>query len=221
MVAGIILAAGRSTRMGRSKALLVTPDGMSFVARLIHALAGGGVDGPIVVGRSDDAELQREVDSAGARFVTNPDADAGGQLSSLLAGLYKADRPGIRGLMVTPVDAPMVTPQTVSRLIAVFSSTAAPIVRPRYQGRNGHPVIFSRELFDDLRHASPAIGAKSVLRAHEDAIVNVVVDDPGVIADIDTPEDYANLGAAKKDASERSVGEATSAKPPAGTHAGE
>jgi molybdenum cofactor cytidylyltransferase len=193
MVAGIILAAGRSTRMGRPKALLMTADGVTFVARLIHVLSGGGVDGPLVVGRSDDAELQREVDSAGARFVTNPDADAGGQLSSLLSGLHKADRPGIRGLMVTPVDAPMVTPETVSRLIEVFKNTSAPIVRPRYQGRNGHPVIFSRELFDDLRHASPATGAKAVLRAHENGIINVDVDDPGVVADIDTPDDYKNL----------------------------
>jgi molybdenum cofactor cytidylyltransferase len=193
MVAGIILAAGRSTRMGRPKALLMTADGVTFVARLIHMLSGGGVDGPIVVGRSDDVELQREVDSAGARFVTNPDADAGGQLSSLLCGLHKADRPGIRGLMVTPVDAPMVTPETISRLIDVFRTTSAPIVRPRYQGRNGHPVIFSRELFDDLRHASPATGAKAVLRAHENSIINVDVDDPGVVADIDTPEDYKKL----------------------------
>jgi len=194
MVAGIILAAGRSTRMGRSKAMLVTPDGMTFVARLLQALAGGGVDAPLVVGRPDDDELQREVDAAGARFVMNPDADAGGQLSSLLAGLHKADRPGIRALMVTPVDAPMVTSETVSRLIAVFRETSGSIVRPRYRGRNGHPVIFSRGLFDELRHASPATGAKAVLRAHEHAIINVDVDDPGVIADIDTPEDYAKLG---------------------------
>src|SRR5215510_1698796 len=173
MVAGIILAAGRSTRMGRSKAMLVTPDGMTFVARLLQALVGGGVDAPLVVGRPDDAELQREVDSAGARFVMNPDADGGGQLSSLLAGLHKADRPGIRALMVTPVDAPMVTSETVSRLIAVFRDTSGSIVRPRYQGRNGHPVIFSRDLFDELRHASPATGAKAVLRAHEHAIINV------------------------------------------------
>jgi molybdenum cofactor cytidylyltransferase len=193
MVAGIILAGGRSTRMGRSKALLTTPDGVTFVGRLIRALSGGGVDGPLVVGRSDDAELQREVDSAGARFVVNPDADEGGQLSSLLAGLHKADRPGVRALMVTPVDAPMVTPETVSRLIDVFRQTSASIVRPRYQGRNGHPVIFSRELFDDLRHASPASGAKAVLRAHENGIMNVDVDDPGVIGDIDTPADYEKL----------------------------
>ncbi len=193
MVAGIVLAAGRSTRMGRSKALLIAPGGKTFVARLIHALSSGGVEAPLVVGRSDDADLQREVDAAGARFVVNADADAGGQLSSLLAGLHKADRPGVRAVMVTPVDAPMITPDTVSKLIAVSTQTSPSIVRPRYRGRHGHPVIFSRELFDELRHANPAVGAKAVLRAHESAIINVDVDDPGVIADIDTPEDYAKL----------------------------
>jgi len=193
MVAGIILAAGRSTRMGRSKALLLAPDGLTFVARLIHTLSRGGVDAPLVVGRSDDDLLLSAVESAGARFVINADADDGGQLSSLLAGLHKADRPGVRGLMITPVDAPMVTPETVSRLIAVFEDTAGLIVRARYHGRNGHPVIFSRALFDELRHANPQSGAKAVLRAHQDAIIEVDVDDPGVVADIDTPEDYQKL----------------------------
>jgi molybdenum cofactor cytidylyltransferase len=193
MVGGIILAAGRSTRMGTPKALLLAPDGLTFVARLIRTLIRGGIDAPLVVGRSDDAALQSEVESAGARLVINPDADEGGQLSSLLAGLRKADRPGVRGLMVIPVDAPMVMPDTVARLIAVFSDTSGGIIRARYQGRNGHPVIFSRSLFDELRHASPDAGAKAVLRAHQDDIINVDVDDPGVVADIDTPADYRNL----------------------------
>ena len=94
MVAGIILAAGRSCRMGRSKALLATPDGPTFVARLIQTLCGGGVDVPLVVGRPDDDPLRSEVESAGARFVINPDADAGGQLSSLLAGLRQGRSSG-------------------------------------------------------------------------------------------------------------------------------
>ena len=193
MVAGVILAAGRSTRMGTAKALLLAPDGVTFVARLIRTLVRGGVDAPLVVSRADDDKLQAEVESIGARVVINPNADEGGQLSSLLAGLGKVDRPGVRGLMVIPVDAPMVMPETVSRLIAVFGETSAPIVRARYQGRNGHPVIFSRTLFDELRHASLDAGAKAVLRAHHDAIINVEVDDPGVVADIDTPEDYRKL----------------------------
>ena len=70
---------------------------------------------------------------------------------------------------------------------------AAPIVRATHHGRHGHPVIFARAVFDELRHADPAAGAKSVLRAHEAAIVNVEVEDPGVVTDVDTPEDYARL----------------------------
>ena len=179
--------------MGTPKALLLTPDGLTFVARLIRTLVRGGIDAPLVVGRLDDEALRAEVESAGARLVINPDADEGGQLSSLLAGLRKADRPGVRGLLVIPVDAPMVMPDTVARLIALFGDTSGAIIRARYQRRNGHPVIFSRSLFDELRHASPDAGAKAVLRAHQDAIINLDVDDPGVVADIDTPEDYRNL----------------------------
>lgn len=193
MVAGIILAAGRSTRMGRPKALLLAPDGLTFVTRLIQTLTRAGVDAPLVVGREDDYQLQAEAESAGARFVVNPHAEEGGQISSLVVGLRKADRPGVRGLMITPVDAPMVAPETVSRLLAVFRDTSGLIVRPRYQGRNGHPVIFSRALFDELCHADPGSGAKAVLTAHHGEIVNVDVDDGGVTADIDTPEDYEKL----------------------------
>ena len=195
MIAGVILAAGRSTRMGRSKALLLAPCGRTFVARLVETLNEGGIDSPFVVGRPDDDLLKSAVESleSRGRWVENPDADSGGQLSSLLAGLRKADRPGVRALMVVPVDAPLVAPETVSKLIGVFAASGAVITRARYQGRNGHPVIFSRAVFDQLRHADPSLGAKAVLRAHEDAIVNVDVDDPGVAGDIDTPEDYEKL----------------------------
>ena len=114
-------------------------------------------------------------------------------MSSLQAGLRRADRPGIRGLLVVPVDAPMIAVDTVVTLIATFNATGAPIVRPRYRGRNGHPVVFSRAVFDELRHADPAVGAKAVLRAHQDALVNLDVDDAGVAGDVDTPEDYEKL----------------------------
>jgi molybdenum cofactor cytidylyltransferase len=195
MVAGIILAAGRSRRMGPSKAQLKTPDGHTFVARLMHTLSDGGIDATFVVGRADDATLRAEVEAydAGVRFVVNAEADSGGQLSSLIAGLEKADRPGIRAVMVVPVDAPMITSETVATLVAVFCATGAPIVRARYREKHGHPVVFSRSIFEELRHADPRLGAKAVLRAHDGVIVNVDVDDAGVIGDIDTPEDYARL----------------------------
>jgi molybdenum cofactor cytidylyltransferase len=193
MVPGVILAAGRSSRMGRAKALLPCgPGGETFVRRLARALHDGGVQQVLIVGRSDDEALREEVAAMplAARFVENPGADAG-QLSSVLAGLDAAAAPGTLGLLVTPVDAPLVTAATVATLLAVFSSTGAPIVRAVYRGRHGHPVVFSRDVFDGLRRADPGVGAKAVLRAH--AIVNVDVDDAGVVGDVDTPEDYRAL----------------------------
>ncbi len=195
MVAGLILAAGRSSRMGRPKALLpCAPDGQTFVHRLARAFCDGGLQEALVVGRPDDLALRTEVDtmSVPARFVENANADAG-QLSSLLAGLRAADLPGVRAVLVAPVDSPLISADTVATLLAVFSSTGAPIVRACHRGRHGHPVVFSRAVFIELRRADPAIGAKAVLRAHEGAIVNVEVDDPGVVRDVDTPEDYRAL----------------------------
>lgn len=205
MVAGVILAAGRSTRMGRSKALLTCGDGRTFARALAETLCAAGVDAPFVVGRLDDEALRTEVEAigSGVRLVLNADADRGGQLSSLLAGLREADRPGVRALMVVPVDAPLVTADTVAALIAVFTATGAPIVRARYDGRNGHPVIFSRAMFDELRSADPKAGAKAVLRAHSSAIINVDLEDPAVLGDIDTPEDYRRLLASREDLSEK------------------
>jgi molybdenum cofactor cytidylyltransferase len=181
--------------MGQSKALLTCPDGRTFVRALAGALRDGGIDDPLIVGRADDDGLRLEVEAIGhgARLVINQDPDRGGQLSSLVAGLREADRPGIRALMVVPVDAPLVTSDTVATLIAAFSATGAAIVRARFQGRNGHPVIFSRAVFDQLRRADPHVGAKAVLRAHADTIVNVDVEDSAVVGDVDTPEDYRRL----------------------------
>jgi molybdenum cofactor cytidylyltransferase len=194
MVSGIILAAGRSSRMGRAKPLLPCPDGRTFVHRLAASLCDGGLQATLVVGRPDDELLRAEVAAIGlpVRFVENPDADTG-QLSSLLAGLRAADGPGVRAVLVAPVDAPLVAPDTIATLVAVFSSTGAPIVRAVYNGRHGHPVVFSRAMFEDLRRADPSVGAKAVLRAHARAIVDVEVDDPGVVGDVDTPEDYRRL----------------------------
>jgi molybdenum cofactor cytidylyltransferase len=195
MIPGIILAAGRSLRMGRSKALLPCVDrGDTFVRRLAVALCEGGVEEALVVGRPEDDELRAEVEALAvrARYVENAKADEG-QLSSVLAGLAAADRPGVRAILVTPVDAPMIAPATVAALLAAFRSSTSPIVRAVHLGRHGHPVIFSREVFEDLRHADPARGARAVLRAHAARVVDVEVEDPGVLGDVDTPADYDAL----------------------------
>jgi CTP:molybdopterin cytidylyltransferase MocA len=198
MIPGLILAAGRSSRMGRAKALL--PYGRSsFLAAVAAALSAGGITDLIVVVRSDDSDTAAAVTRIGAGLratrmccVPNADADSG-QLSSVLAGLNATDAPGVEGLLIIPVDMPLVSAGTVARLLGTFRETRAPIVRPVHQGKHGHPVIFSRVLFDDLRLADPSTGARAVVHAHAGLIVDVEVNDPGVLSDVDTPEDYARL----------------------------
>lgn len=180
--------------MGRAKALLPCGGDHVFVTRIVATLREGGAAGAFVVGRADDDPLQIEVERLGpfATFVVNP-APERGQLSSLVAGLDAADRPGVRAVMVTPVDVPLITPSVVSMLLAAFVGSAAPIVRAVHGGAHGHPVIFARAVFDELRHADPARGAKAVLRAHEDRILNVEVHDSAVLTDFDEPEEYERV----------------------------
>jgi molybdenum cofactor cytidylyltransferase len=181
--------------MGRSKALLpVRPDGPSFVRHLIASLLAGGVVDVLVVGRPDDRDLRETVEAAGtgARFVANDRADEG-QLSSLIAGVNAADRPGVHGVLMTPVDAPLVQAETVRALLALFASRQAPIVRAAHGGRHGHPVVFGRSVFDEIRRADPAVGARAVVRAHRADVVDLEVEDPGVLHDVDGPDDYARL----------------------------
>lgn len=195
MIPGAILASGLSTRMGRSKALLTMgPGGPSFVRHLAATIFRGGVSDVIVVGRPEDAALRSEVDQLGAsvRFVENPHA-AEGQLSSVVAAVNAVDHPGTRAVLITPVDVPLIHDASVAALIAAFDRTRAPVVRATSSGRHGHPVIFAHALFGELRRADPSVGAKAVVRAHEADIVNVEVDDPGVLVDVDRPEDYARL----------------------------
>ena len=193
MVVGLILAAGASSRMGQPKALLPIGDG-TFVTRVCRTLLEAGVDDLVVVAGAEHHAVAAEVGAAGlrARVVENARRQEG-QLSSLLAGLAVADRPGVDAVLVHLVDAPLVRPETVRAVLDAFRRTHAPIVRPAVGGRHGHPVLFARRVFDDLRRADPAVGARAVVRTHAADICNVQIDDNGAWQDFDRPEDLARL----------------------------
>jgi molybdenum cofactor cytidylyltransferase len=190
VIKAIVLAAGASSRMGRSKALL-TIDGRSFVRRVLETLRDGGIADAVVVLRPHQREAETEVAATGAgRVAVNPRADDG-QLSSLIVGLDAVDVPGVESILVTLVDVPLIQPSTVRTLIARAAVSRAPVLRAVYRGRHGHPVIFRRSVFAALRAADPAVGAKAVIRAV--SVEDVEVDDPGVVRDVDTPADYDAL----------------------------
>jgi len=190
VIPAIVLAAGASSRMGRPKPLLAMDDGRTFVWHIVNTLHDAGVTEIVVVVRPDADAVVREVAASRGRAIVNPDPDRG-QLSSLVAGLDAIDGPRIVAALITLVDVPLVGASTVAGLLARAAESRAPILRATYGARHGHPVIFRRELFDALRHADPAEGAKAVLRAH--AVEDVDVDDPGVLRDVDTPEDYRRV----------------------------
>ncbi|HEY9461460.1 MAG TPA: nucleotidyltransferase family protein [Vicinamibacterales bacterium] len=197
VLSAVILAAGDSSRMGAPKAALVTPDSAdSFIARIVRTLRAADVEDLVIVtGRHHDAVLEalaRDRVRPSPRIVRNPDPSRG-QLSSLLAGMDAVLSARTEALMMTLVDVPLVRVSTVIAVIDEWRRSRAPIVRPAIGDRHGHPVIFDRAVFDEIRRAGLDVGAKSVVRAHEHEIVNVPVDDEGCVRDVDTPADYDEM----------------------------
>lgn len=195
IVPGVVLAAGRSRRMGRAKALLpVGSTDESFVSRIVRVLRDGGVDDVLVVVADRSSALADAVTRLDRppRLVVNPTPERG-QLSSLQAGLRAVDHPGTGGLLVTLVDVPLVSPATVRALLDAHRQTRAPVVRPLRSGRHGHPVVFDRTVFDEIRCAGEEHGAKAVVWAHRHESVDVPIDEDGPFQDVDTPADYTDM----------------------------
>ena len=191
VIPAIVLAAGRSSRMGRAKATLPAGGGHTFLSRIVQTFLDAGVDDVIVVVGHDAEPIAASFSASGlpARFVVNRGYDKG-QLSSLLAGINALDRPGVAAVLVTLVDVPLVSASTVRTVIDTYRRTRAPIVRPTSGDRHGHPLLIDRALFDKLRAGDPATGAKPVVRAHASAAGDIAIDDEGAFTDIDTEEDY-------------------------------
>lgn len=191
MVRTIILAAGASSRMGRSKAALPLGRGETFLSRIVRTAIAAQLPEIVIVSGADPAAIAQAtiIRDRRVRIVHNPAWETG-QLSSLLAGLNLPSRVTIEAALVTLVDVPLSSRDTIARLLAAWRETRRPIVRPARGDEHGHPVIFDAALFDELRTADPSKGAKSVVRAHEAEILNLPIDDPGAFLDIDTPEEY-------------------------------
>jgi len=191
MIPALVLAAGKSTRMGRTKALLPLGD-ETFISRIVGTFRAAGVEDVVVVVGHDAERVAAALDRLDhpPRVVLNSDYESG-QLSSILAGLRAVDRPGVTAVLLTLVDVPLVSPDTVRAVLMRYRAEASPVVRPVNGSRHGHPVLIDRQLFPLLRAADPATGAKPIARAHASAAGDVEVADEGSFTDIDTPSEYA------------------------------
>jgi molybdenum cofactor cytidylyltransferase len=185
-LAAAILAAGESRRMGRPKAL-VPFEGLTFVEHLLQATNHPRVGVVRVVLGANAESIRAELKLDQETVVVNQDWQQG-QLSSIQSAICSLPVDQTAGLLLCPVDHPLISSQLVSRLIAEFDSDRKLIVVPTHQGRRGHPVIFHASLYAELLDASPNVGARQVVWAHPDAIAEIETDEAGVILNLNDPE---------------------------------
>ena len=194
-LAGIVLAAGRSSRMGSPKALLDFR-GEPFVLRILEALEALDLKTRVVVvgPRHEAKEIRARLSRHEAMVVENANIE-GGPIASLRAGLAAIHNVQPTGVLVWPVDLPHVRVDTVERLVDVFRRNSPFAVVPRFGARRGHPIIWGSAAFAELEASDAATkdGARAVLHTHVAEVREVPVDDPAVIDDLNTREDYERL----------------------------
>jgi CTP:molybdopterin cytidylyltransferase MocA len=189
MIAAIILAAGSSSRMGHHKALLKLR-GRTFLETILDACAAAGLSRRVVVLGKDGDKVLQETDLSGAAVVWNRSAE-GGPINSLRIGLEAIINHPVDAALVWHVDRPCVLVKTLQALLDSYRDTRAAVVVPEFRGRRGHPVLFGREVFGELLGgAAAAEGARGIVRADPGRVRTVSVEDPAVIEDVNTPEDY-------------------------------
>ena len=192
-LAGVILAGGRSTRMGSPKALLDFR-GEPFVLRLLEAFEALDLKTRVVVVGPDAHRTKAAVAAHPCLVVENLDPDTG-PIGSFRRALEALEAIHPTAVLVWPVDLPHVHVTTAERLVEAYRRGHAAVTVPTFAGRRGHPLIWDQSLFEELRTSEAATqdGARAVLHAHVSEVEEVPVDDPAVTDYINTPADYERL----------------------------
>lgn len=185
---GIILAAGHSRRMGRPKADLTVPEGASFLERAAQTLRAASCRRVLVVVNPALAHTQRTAAGVELEIVVNA-APQSEQIDSLRRALERLDE-STAAVLVLPVDLPLISPLTAAAVAASFRERAAPVIVPCHDGVAGHPILLARTVFAEILHRDWEEGMRSLLLAHAPETRTVAVTDPGILIDIDTPDDY-------------------------------
>ena len=163
MIAAIILAAGKSERMGRPKALLPLR-GSTFLETVVEACEAAGLNRRVIVLGPDIDKVPEAIDLHGSVVVSNP-RPASGPIGSIRLGIEAIINHPVEAVLVWHVDRPHVSLATVTALVDRFRDGGVGIVVPEFRGRRGHPVLFGRAVFDELGGVPNDQGARAVVRA--------------------------------------------------------
>ena len=189
-IAGILLAAGDSSRMEQPKALL-SFNGSSFIDTILDHLSGSGCDPVLsVLGHHGDVICQ-QTDANTYKCFSNPQPQLG-MLSSLKIAIEHLPE-SCQGFILSLVDHPAVKRETYTAIVQAAKLNPNKIIIPQFYGQNGHPVFFGRVFFQELLNAPNEQGARIVVHQHLDDVHFLHVEDTGILQDIDTPEEYKQL----------------------------
>ncbi|HEV8388279.1 MAG TPA: molybdopterin-binding/glycosyltransferase family 2 protein [Dongiaceae bacterium] len=190
-IAGLVMAAGRSSRMGANK-LLLADNGKPIVARVVEQALAAELAEVIVVCGHQEAEVRAALAGHGVRFVPCPDY-AEGMSASLRCGL-KAISADIDAALVLLGDMPRVGTGLLRRMIAAFNPTEGrAIIVPSFQGKRGNPVLWDRRFFAEMIALAGDVGARHLIGEHAELVTEIEAEDAGIFLDIDTPDAYRSL----------------------------
>lgn len=189
-IAGILLAAGTASRLGKTKQLLPFR-GSTLLGRTMENAAASDLDELVVVLGHDADRIMQSLDFSGMKTVINKDYSKG-QSTSLIKGL-DAVSPSCAGALFILADQPLVTPDMINRLIRAFQASEAPLVIPFYRDRRGNPVLVARSLFPRLLSLSADTGARALFDEYKASILRVEFETDAVLVDVDTAQDYEAL----------------------------
>ena len=186
VVCGIVLAAGKSVRMGAQKLLL--PFGGQTIIGHIMDQVGAAVDHLYVVVSHRSDLVSRALEGKSVVVVTNPDPQ-GDMLSSVRTGLRSL--PGnCQAVLVALGDQPAIQVELIERMVSTFEVGKRGIVVPVYNGKRGHPILFSSRYIAEISAGYDGVGLRGLLEAHPDQIDELPASSPSVLSDMDKPEDY-------------------------------
>lgn len=194
MIAAVVLAAGVSSRMGRPKQTLAI-GGVPMLERVLRTLRSSKVGRIVVVLGAHSEEVRKSVEFADEVVVENPKF-AEGMSESLRLGIRNVGE--AEAAIIALGDQPFVLPGTVDKIVEAYERTGATIVVPTYLGTRGNPVLFDRSFFPQIEKIRGDIGAKSVVQRNAANVLEVEVDDNGVLVDMDTTSDIERLKSEKR-----------------------
>jgi molybdenum cofactor cytidylyltransferase len=188
-IAAIVLAAGRSRRMGAFKPLL--PFGnQTVVESCITNLQKAAVAQVIVVVGHRGKDIRQQLEKLDVEFAVNSDPDS--EMSASIKCGLEVVSPRVRALLIGPVDHPAIEPDTISQLVHEWRGGAS-LIQPVYDGHGGHPVLVDFHFRDELCALDPQTGLRSFFAEHRDEVRRLPVSCPYVARDMDTWEDYQRL----------------------------